>query len=76
MVLAPPKVILPTSIMIVVAAVTVVIAPIIAPAIAVLVITPVIGVVILLVGSRSLANVFLDLLVSLVNVCPLLCHRE
>jgi hypothetical protein len=47
--------------------VAVVVAPIIAP---------VIGAAILLVGSRSPANVFLDLLVSLVSVCPLLHHRE
>jgi hypothetical protein len=32
--------------------------------------------VILPVESRSLANVVLDLLVSLVSVCPLLCHHE
>jgi hypothetical protein len=30
----------------------------------------------LLVKSRSLANVFLDVLVSLVSVFPLLHHRE
>jgi hypothetical protein len=33
-------------------------------------------VVILLFGSRSPANVFLDLLVSLISVYPLLRHRE
>jgi hypothetical protein len=33
-------------------------------------------VVILLVGLRSPANVFLDLLASLIRICPLLRHRE
>jgi hypothetical protein len=54
-------------IMIVVAAVAVVVAPINAV---------VITTTILLVRSRSPANVFLDLLVGLVSICPLLCHRE
>jgi hypothetical protein len=44
--------------------------------IAALIIVPVIGAVILLVRSRSPANIFLDLLVSLVSVCPLLHHRK
>jgi hypothetical protein len=70
--LQPPKVTLTMSITIVVATVVVVVMPIIAVSI----ITPVVGVAILLVGSRSPANVFLDLLVSLISVCPLLCHRE
>jgi hypothetical protein len=54
-------------IMIVVAAVAVVVAPINAV---------VITTTILLVRSRSPANVFLDLLVGLVSICPLLCHCE
>jgi hypothetical protein len=65
--LPPPKVILPTPITIVVATVTVVVAPIIAP---------VIGAAIWLVGSRSPANIFLDLLVGLISVYPLLRHCE
>jgi hypothetical protein len=40
------------------------------------IITPVIKVVISLVRSRSPANVFPDLLVSLVSICPLLHHHE
>jgi hypothetical protein len=36
----------------------------------------VIGVAIWLVGARSLANVFLDLLVGLISIYPLLRHRE
>jgi ABC-type phosphate/phosphonate transport system permease subunit len=72
MALSPPKVILPMLITIVIAAVAVVVAAIIvAPIIAL-----VVGAVILLVGARSPTNIFLDLLVSLVSVCPLLCHRE
>jgi hypothetical protein len=74
--LPPPKVILLTPITIVVAAVTVVIAPIIATIIMTPIIASVIGPTILLVRARSLANIFLDLLVGLVNICPLLCHRE
>jgi hypothetical protein len=75
-VLPPPKVILPTPITIVVAAVAVVIVPIITVVVAAPIIAPVVGAVILLVGSRSPANVFLDLWVGLVSVCPLLRHRE
>jgi hypothetical protein len=56
--------------MIVVAAVTVVVAPIIAAVI------PIVGAVILLVGARNPANIFLDLLVGFVSICPLFCHRE
>jgi hypothetical protein len=63
-------------IMIVVTAVAVVIAPIIAVVVAAPIIASVVGAAILMVGSRSLANIFLDLLVILVSVCPLLCHRE
>jgi hypothetical protein len=72
MALSPPKVILPMPITIIIAAVVVVVAAIIAAPIIALVV----GAVILLVGARSLANIFLDLLVSLVSVCPLLRHRE
>jgi hypothetical protein len=61
---------------IVVAVVVVVIASIIAVVIVELIIMPVIRAVILLVGVRSPTNIFLDLLVGLVSVCPLLCHRE
>jgi ABC-type multidrug transport system permease subunit len=71
-----PKVILLTSITIVIAAVTVVVVSIIAAIVTTLIITPVVGAVILLVGLRSPANVFIDLLVGLVSVCPLLHHRE
>jgi hypothetical protein len=46
----------------------------------VVVTTPIIALVveatILLVKVRSLANIFLDLLVSLVSICPLLRHHE
>jgi hypothetical protein len=65
--LPPPKVVLPMPTTIVVAAVMVVVAPIIAA---------VIWVVILLVRAGSLTNVFLDLLVGLISICPLLHHRE
>jgi hypothetical protein len=70
--LPSPKVIIMMSITIIVATVTVIVVPIIAAPI----ITLVIGAAILLVGSRSPANVFLDLLVSLISVCLLLCLRE
>jgi hypothetical protein len=73
--LPPPKVILPMAIMIVVAMVAVVVEPIIATVIT----TPIIAsvwVVILLVRARNPANVFLDLLVSLISICPLLHHCE
>jgi hypothetical protein len=46
------------------------------PIIAAPIIALVVGAAILLVGSRSPANVFLDLLVSLISVCLLLCLRE
>jgi hypothetical protein len=65
--LPSPKVVLLAPIMIFIAAVVVVVASVIAVAIMTL---------ILLVGSRSLANVFLDQLVDLVSICPLLHHRE
>jgi hypothetical protein len=70
--LPPPKVILPTPITIVIAAVTVIIVPIIATVVT----TPIIWAAILLVGARSLADIFLDLLVGLISICPLLHHRE
>jgi hypothetical protein len=70
--LPPPKVVLPTLITIVIMAITVVIAPIISAVIVAPIITPVIRAAILLVRSRSPANVFLDLLVGLVSVCLLL----
>jgi hypothetical protein len=72
MALSPPKVILPMPITIVIVAVAVVVAAIIAAPIIALVIRA----VILLVGARSPTNIFLDLLVSLVSVCPLLRHHE
>jgi hypothetical protein len=74
--LSPPRVVLLTPITIVVAAVVVVVAPIIAVVVMTPIITPVIKTVILLVGARSPTNIFLDLLISLISICPLLCHRE
>jgi hypothetical protein len=74
--LPPNKVILPTLITIVVAAVAVVVAPIITAVVMTLIIAPVIGTAILLVGARSLANIFLDLLVGLISICQLLRHHE
>jgi hypothetical protein len=68
-VLPPPKVVLPTPI-------TIVVAPIIAAVVVASVIVLVIGVAILLVRLRSSTNVFLDLLVGLVSICPLLRHCE
>jgi hypothetical protein len=62
--------------MIVVVAITVVVAPIIAVVITTPIITPVIGALILLVRPRSPTNIFLDLLVILINICPLLHHHE
>jgi hypothetical protein len=61
---------------IVVVAVVVVIASIIVAVVTTPIIVPVVGAAILLVGTRSPANIFLDLLVSLISVCPLLRHRE
>jgi hypothetical protein len=40
------------------------------------IITSVVWAAILLVRAGSPANVFLDLLVSLISICPLLHHRE
>jgi hypothetical protein len=61
---------------IVVAAVVDVVAPIITAVVKTLIIVPVMGTTILLVGARSLANIFLDLLVGLISICPLLHHHE
>jgi hypothetical protein len=61
---------------IVIAAVAVIVAPIIAAVVTTLIITPIIWVVILLVGAGSPADVFLDLLVGLISIYPLLRHRE
>jgi hypothetical protein len=61
---------------IVVATVAVVIASIIVAVVTAPIIALVVGAVILLVGSRSPTNVFLDLLVGLISVCSLLRHCE
>jgi hypothetical protein len=74
--LPPSKVILPMPIMTVVAAVAVVIALIITAVIGTPIIASIVRVAILLVGARSLANIFLDLLVGLISICPLLRHHE
>jgi hypothetical protein len=74
--LPPLKVDLLTLIMIVVAAVTVVVAPIITTVVMTPIITLVVEAAILLVRARSPANVFLDLLVGLVSICLLLRHCE
>jgi hypothetical protein len=73
--LPPPEVVLPMPITFIVVAVTVV-ALIITTVVMTSIIAPVIEAVILLVRSRSLANVFLNLLVGLISICPLLRHRE
>jgi hypothetical protein len=72
--LPPPGVILPitTPVTVVIAAVTVIVVPIIS----VPLITPVVVATILLVRTRSLPNILLDLLVSLVSICPLFHHHE
>jgi hypothetical protein len=74
--LPPSKVVLPTPITIVIVAVAVVIALIIAAVVTAPIIASVIGAVILLVGARSPTNVFLDLLIGLVSICPLLHYHE
>jgi hypothetical protein len=74
--LPPPKVVLPTPIMIVAMSIMIVVAPIIAMVVVALIIVPVIGAMILLVRARSPTNVFLDLLIGVVSVCPLLHHCE
>jgi hypothetical protein len=63
-------------IIIVIAAITVIVVTIITAVVTTPIIAPVVWVVVLLVRTGSLANVFLDLLVSLINICPLLRHRE
>jgi hypothetical protein len=75
-VLPSPKVVLATPITIVAAPITIVVASIIVAIVAVSIITPIIRAAILLVGARSLTNIFLDLLIGLVSICPLLCHHE
>jgi hypothetical protein len=74
--LLPPKVILLTPITIVIAAVAVIVAPIVVVVVTTPIITSVVGAAIWLVRARSLANVLLDLLVRLINIYPLLRHRE
>jgi hypothetical protein len=74
--LLPPKVILLTPITIVIALVAVIVAPIVATVVTTLIIASVIRATIWLVGARSSANVLLDLLVGLINICPLLRHHE
>jgi hypothetical protein len=74
--LPSPKVVLLTPITIVVVVVAVVIVPIIMVIVTMPIIALVIGEAILLVEARSPANIFLDLLVGLVSICLLLCHRE
>jgi preprotein translocase subunit SecF len=60
---------------IVVTMVAVVVAPIITTIVMTSIIMPVVWVAILLVRVRSPANVFLDLLVGLISICPLLRHH-
>jgi hypothetical protein len=74
--LSPPKIILPTPITIVIATVMVIVAPIVAAVVTTPIIVPVVGAAIWLVEARSPTNVLLDLLVCLISICPLLCHRE
>jgi hypothetical protein len=74
--LPPPKVVLLTLVTIVIAAVTIIVALIIVTVVMTSIIASVIGVAIWLVGMRSPANVLLNLLVDLINICPLLRHRE
>jgi hypothetical protein len=74
--LPPPKVVLPTPIMIIIAVVMVIVVPIIAAIVMTPIIAPVVWAAIWLVRARSPANVFLDLLVGLISICPLLRHRE
>jgi hypothetical protein len=74
--LPPPKIILLTSIMIVIATVAVIVAPIIAAVVTTPIITPVVRAAIWLVEARSPTNILLNLLVSLISICPILRHRE
>jgi hypothetical protein len=67
--LPPPKIILLTSIMIVIVTVAVIVAPIIAAVVTTPIITPVVRAVIWLVEVRSPTNILLDLLVSLISIC-------
>jgi hypothetical protein len=62
--------------MIFIVVVTVVIALIIAAIIRTPIIALIVWAAILLVRVGSPANVILDLLVGLISICPLLCHRE
>lgn len=71
MALPSPEIIPP-----IVAAVAVVVAPIIMAVVLVPFVTSVIVVVALLVRMRGLPDVCLDLLVSLISICPLLGHAE
>jgi hypothetical protein len=74
--LPPLKVFLLTPIMIIIAAIMVIIALIITAVVTMPIIAPVIWAVIWLVRAGSPANVFLDLLVGLISICPLLRHCE
>jgi hypothetical protein len=74
--LPPPKVVLLMPITIAIAAVMVIIAPIVATIVTTPIITLVIEATIWLVEVRSPANVLLDLLVSLIGICPLLRHPK
>jgi hypothetical protein len=60
---------------IVIAAVAVIVAPIVAAVVTTPIIAPIIWAAIWLVRAGSLANILLDLLVGLINICSLLCHR-
>jgi hypothetical protein len=62
--------------MIVIMTIAVIIAPIIAVVVTTPIITPVVRAAIWLVEVRSPTNILLDLLVSLISICPLLRHRE
>jgi hypothetical protein len=65
-----------TPVAIVIAAVTVIVMPIIVAVIVTPLITSVVVAVILLVETRSLPDILLDLLVGLVSICPLFHHHE
>jgi hypothetical protein len=77
-VLSPPRVILliMTPVAVVIAAVTVIIAPIIATVIVAPLIMLIVVAAVQLVITRSSPGILLDLLVSLVSMCPLFCHHE
>jgi hypothetical protein len=74
--LPPPKVVLLTPVTIVIAAVAINVALIVTAVITTPIIVPVVGATIWLVGARSPANILLDMLVSLISICPLRRHRE